>query len=90
MDKVKWFRERADRDRFREEVDILEAEFERTIISHSRMAEVWSELATKCSLPGATAYAYKKAEMYQGLSKECSLTYDAVRKKPAQVRVGTV
>lgn len=81
VDRVKWFRDRADRDRFREEVQILEAEFERTIVSHARMADVWAQLAGTASGPGATAYAHKKAYMYRCLSTECSEAYDIAKKK---------
>jgi len=75
VDRVKWFRERANRDRHREEVEILEADFERTALSHSRMAEVWDQLAESCiDKPGASgsAYARKKVGMYTGLAIECS------------------
>lgn len=76
MDRVKWFRERANRDRYREEVEILEADFERTIFSHFRMAEVWTAMAENCiKEPGAAAYARKKAVMYQNLSNEASKMY---------------
>jgi hypothetical protein len=73
VDRVKWFRERANRDRHREEVEILEADFERTALSHSRMAEVWDQLAESCiEKLGASAYAKKKVGMYTGLAIECS------------------
>jgi DNA-binding GntR family transcriptional regulator len=80
VDRVKWFRDRADRDRFREEVQILDAEFKRTIISFSRMSHVWNELAIKASSPGSAAYARKKAIMYRGLEEDCAQAYAAVLK----------
>jgi predicted house-cleaning NTP pyrophosphatase (Maf/HAM1 superfamily) len=76
VDRVKWFRERANRDRYREEVEILEADFERTIFSHSRMAEVWTGMAEHfLNELGAAAYARKKAVMYRNLSDEASQKY---------------
>ena len=66
MDRVKWFRDRADRDRFREEVEILEAEFQRTVISFGRMSEVWSQMATDATGPGSVAYAHRKAAIIRG------------------------
>ena len=71
MDHVKWFWDRADCDRFREEVEILEAEFERTITSFSRMSDVWSQLTNSVTGPGSAAYAHRKAVMYHGLEEEC-------------------
>jgi hypothetical protein len=81
VDRVKWFRERADRDRFREEVQILEAEFERAIISFRRMSDVWTQLTSKVATPGSAAYAHRKAIMYRGLEEDCVQAYTAVRKK---------
>jgi hypothetical protein len=72
VDHVKWFRDCADHDHFCEEVQILEAEFDRTIVSHQRMAEVWCQLVGEASRPGSTANAHKKAEMYHGLANQCA------------------
>ncbi|KAF8326718.1 hypothetical protein F5887DRAFT_925190 [Amanita rubescens] len=47
MDRVKWFRDRAARDRAREEKEILECEFERAQRSFSEMAKAWKALAKK-------------------------------------------
>ena len=88
MDRVKWFRDRADRDRCREEVQILEAEFDRTIISHQRMAEVWCQLAGEASGPGSTAYAHKKAKMYHGLANQCAQASVACRKSAGRIIEG--
>lgn len=87
VDRVKWFHDRAERDRFQEEVEILEAEFERTTISHGRMAEVWTELAGCCSKPGAAAYAYKKVSMYNKLQNDCQLAYAIAREKAATLNI---
>jgi hypothetical protein len=81
VDRVKWFRDRADQDCFREEAQILDAEFKRTIISFSRMSEVWTELAIKAASPGSAAYAHRKATMYRGLEEECAQAYTAVLKR---------
>jgi hypothetical protein len=76
VDRVKWFRERANRDRYQEENEILEADFERTVLSHSRMAEVWTEMAERCTQqPGAAAYPGKKAVMYTNLANDASKAY---------------
>lgn len=81
MDWVKWFCEWAERDRFQEEVEIFEAEFERTIASHSHMAQVWMELADRCTHPGAAAYARKKVWMYHRLQADCESVYKAAKEK---------
>jgi hypothetical protein len=64
VDRVKWFRDRADRDHFCEEVEILKAEFEQTMVSFNRMSDVWTELASRATGPGSVAYAQRKAVMY--------------------------
>lgn len=85
MDRVKWFRDQAERDRFQEEVEILEAEFERTIKSHGRMAEVWTELAGHCSNLGAAAYAHKKVAMYSQLQNDCKSAYAIALEQAAKI-----
>ena len=81
VDRVKWFRDHADQDRFREEVEILEAEFEWTIKSFMRMSDVWSQLASGETSPGSAAYAQRKAVMYRSLAEECKCAYSVVLKK---------
>lgn len=76
MDHVKWFHEWANQDCYQEETEILEADFERTMLSHSHMAEVWTEMAERCTQqPGAAAYARKKAMMYTNLANNASKAY---------------
>ena len=75
MDQVKWFCDRADQDRFHEEVEILEAEFQRTVIYFGRMSEVWLQMATDAMGPSSAAYAHRKAAMYKGLEEECKQAY---------------
>jgi hypothetical protein len=85
VDRVKWFRERANRDRLREETEILEAEFERTTASHTCMANVWNQLADRCIRnPGAAAYACKKVAMYTQLAAECTHMYQDAKRAVAK------
>ena len=59
---------------------MLEAEFDRTIVSFRQMSDVWTQLASKVDAPGSAAYAHRKAIMYQGLEEDCVQAYTAVRK----------
>ena len=47
MDRVKWFRDCAACQRSREEKEILEEEFRRTISSFDRWEKIWNELGQK-------------------------------------------
>ena len=77
VDRVKWFRDRAARDRAQEEKEILEAEFCRTIRSFTKMSDVWSKLATKnASKHSNAAYARKQAALYHALAEDCRKTYN--------------
>lgn len=76
MDRVKWFWDRAERDRFQEEVEILESEFERIIKLHDCMASASTEMVSNASSKGAAAYAHKKVSMYQQLQTECKEAYN--------------
>lgn len=79
MNRVKWFRDRAERDHLRDEVDICHAEFDRTVISHERMSDVWRQLGSTESCPGAVAYARKKAGMYIDLAETCQAVYTSTK-----------
>jgi hypothetical protein len=87
---VKWFRDRATRDRFKEEKEILEAEFERTIQSRSRLADTWSQLATNhaSERPGAAAYASQQSSMYSELGDDCRVLYKRAQKKAEEIGFG--
>ncbi|KAJ7598232.1 hypothetical protein C8J56DRAFT_1091442 [Mycena floridula] len=71
MFRVKWFRDRADRDRWREEVETIEEEYSQTKIWHTKTAANWTTLATADTRPvrdpGHIAYAFKQAEMHRRL-----------------------
>jgi hypothetical protein len=83
---VKWFRDRANRDRLKEEKEILEAEFERTIESRARLADAWSQLAIRHSSehPGAAAYASQQSSMYSMLGEDCQVLYKRAQKKATE------
>ncbi|KDQ05565.1 hypothetical protein BOTBODRAFT_122582, partial [Botryobasidium botryosum FD-172 SS1] len=70
VDSVRWFRARADRDRYQEELEILPEELNRVNRHHSRMSSIWAQLAGKSTHAGAVAYAFKKAAMYKRLAME--------------------
>ena len=77
MDRVKWFRDHAARDRTREEREILKAEFNRTILSFTKMSDVWSTLAAKnATCHSSAAYAHKQAAFYHALAEDCQEMYD--------------
>ena len=74
VDRVKWFRDHAERDRWKEEKETLDEEFVRTEKSHAIMKETWSTLAQNHSdHAGARAYAYRQSEMYCKLAEDCRL-----------------
>lgn len=64
---MEWFRLRAARSRWTEEVDILKEEFRRMGRGSLAMSDAWTKLSTVHEgrgRPGAAAYAAKKANMY--------------------------
>ncbi|KAJ6601680.1 hypothetical protein B0H10DRAFT_1958314 [Mycena sp. CBHHK59/15] len=84
VNRVKWFRERALRDRAQEEKGMLEQEFERAITWFSKTADVWEKLAAKTEGAGVKAYAHKQARMYHKLSDNCSAEYKILDQRVAQ------
>jgi len=80
VDRVKWFRDRAERDRWKEEIEILEEEFVRTEKSHTTMMETWSALAEhRRGQPGWPAYANKQSEMYRELARDCTMWHERAK-----------
>ena len=75
VDRVKWFRDRAARDRALEEKEILESEFDHVLRSFSRMAEVWKVLAERNALAGYHSYASRQASMYDAFYHRCRDLY---------------
>ncbi|KAJ7673933.1 hypothetical protein DFH06DRAFT_1319055 [Mycena polygramma] len=75
--KVKWYRDRALRDRAVEEVELLHCEFERAIVSFAKNGSIWDTLASGAEEAGEKAYAYKQAAMYKKMGVECQNAYDA-------------
>jgi len=76
VDRVKWFRDRAARDRAREEMEILKAEFDRTKRSFTRMSDVWTMLAKDANFNSSAAYAHKQASLYCALAEDCRTMYE--------------
>ncbi|OCH84025.1 DUF221-domain-containing protein [Obba rivulosa] len=65
-ERVEWFCARAEKEHYDEEVNILHAEFHRTIKSFMKMSEVWEVAARKSDRsPGAKAYAKQKSFMFK-------------------------
>lgn len=68
--RVKWFRALADAKRWKEESEILDAEWDRTIRSCTKMAEVWRAVEDRNVAKlgrGAKSYALRQAAMYDGM-----------------------
>ena len=84
MDHVKWFRDRSLRDRAREEREILEEEFKRSICTYTLLQSIWIGQAIKETQPGSRVYAYKQAAMMERLARDCT-EYQANALKKAEV-----
>ncbi|KAH9928328.1 uncharacterized protein B0H18DRAFT_857014, partial [Fomitopsis serialis] len=81
VDRVQWFRARAEMERANEEVNKLHAEFKRTILGFKNMSNAWESVSTKATLSeGARVYARKKADMFSKLSLQCASTFASTRK----------
>jgi len=71
VDHVQWFRDRAQMQRWEEEIEILEEEFCRTVRSFERMAQVWTQLAKNLGTgPGYAQYAFEHARMYHEMAED--------------------
>jgi hypothetical protein len=86
VNRAKWFRDRASRDRAREEKEILEEEIRRQIKTFSTYASIWTRLAD-ATLSDSTAkasYAFKQAAMYSRLFNEAGAMEKRVEEKKVE------
>jgi hypothetical protein len=89
VERVKWFRDRALRDRAVEEVETLTEEFGRTIKSFRNNSRIWQAIAETTAEEGQTgaaaesdagwrAYAYKQAAMYGRFAAQCEEAWETL------------
>ena len=85
VDRVQWFRARADLTRVQEEINKLHAEFKRACLGFEALAAAWEGRTEGPGLShGARAYAKKKADMYRRLGGQCAAAFAKVRKDPEE------
>ncbi|KAF6750008.1 hypothetical protein DFP72DRAFT_851984 [Ephemerocybe angulata] len=85
MDRVKWFRDKAVRDRAQEEKEILEEEMKRVVASFRKYVSIWNELAIEprnSSIPGKSSYALRKVALYGRFADHADKTFNAARYPP--------
>ncbi|KAJ7453629.1 hypothetical protein B0H11DRAFT_1740870 [Mycena galericulata] len=81
LDRVKWFRDRADRDRAVEQKELVEIEFGRTITSFVKNAAAWKKIQLGSSAAsGHAAYARLKDLMYTQLALDCVAVHASVER----------
>ena len=81
VERVQWFRARAEVQRVNEEINKLHAEFKRTILGFKNMSKAWQNVSAKTGLSGgARAYALKKTDMFSTLSEQCTVVFASTRK----------
>ncbi|KAJ7213692.1 hypothetical protein C8J57DRAFT_1602006 [Mycena rebaudengoi] len=78
LDRVKWFRDRATRDRAVEQKEIVEEEFSRTAASFTKYATTWRAIEVASGpRSGRAAYAHLKDDMYTKLAAACVKIYQS-------------
>jgi hypothetical protein len=82
VDRVKWFRDRAALQRSREEKEILEEEFKRTIRSFEHWEEIWTGLGQKEEAQsGEAIYTFQTAAMFGKLAVDCKKAFKKAKSK---------
>ncbi|KAJ7692010.1 hypothetical protein B0H16DRAFT_1353113, partial [Mycena metata] len=73
IDRVKWFRDRANLQRAKEQAELVDVEFDRTITAFEKSASAWKILHSEC-MPGSgeVLYAHNKYLMDIMLAQHCS------------------
>ena len=82
VDRVKWFRDHAACQRSREEKEILEEEFKRTIYSSEHWEKIWNELGRKEEAhSGGAVYTFQTAAMFGKLAFDCKEAFKKAKVK---------
>jgi hypothetical protein len=78
VNRVRWFRAKADVERWEEEERILRKEFEFTYHTFKFLSEAWIKTITTRSdaAPGYVAYAHERAEMFEKMANDCSAAFE--------------
>ena len=85
VDRVRWFRAKAEAERYKEEIEILEEEIRRTFTSFSRLRTVWEALAHGPHKSGYSSYAYKIAASWGKLADDMSSRWHGLSVVPLEV-----
>jgi hypothetical protein len=82
--RVQFFRLRAAYDRYKEEQEILEAEFARTSTWFTKTADNWASLANDCAQRSAgwIAFANDRSAMYRALADKCRSEWEKKHYSP--------
>jgi hypothetical protein len=76
VDRVKWFRDRANRDRAVEQKELVDVEFARKIKAFEKNTAAW-KMIDSSSVPrsGQAAYTHLKELMYAKLAEDCRMVH---------------
>ena len=87
VDRVRWFRARADMKRWKEEVTILREEFKRTYRTFMFLSNTWSKsgMGFPESRPGYRIYAQERASVYLEMAKRCRSEFKSIEGKELDV-----
>jgi hypothetical protein len=80
--RVNWLRAKARRDRWQEELKIVESEMEWTLRYYGFLKEIWSERAewsVKCKLEGHKSYAEKQMWLWGKMQETTRKTMESER-----------
>lgn len=94
VDRVRWHRQRAERDRHTEEVQILQEELRRVIRTHQKFADLWRSRVLKAPMNrvdnGRNAYALRTAAMHDKLRDRAEKLFRAAIKPQTGMKMKSV
>lgn len=72
VSRVRWFKTRAVAERWREEILLRDADFDRIYRSYTRLTQAWASMASAMkSENGKQSYCFKISNYYQQRAAEC-------------------
>lgn len=74
-DRVQWFRQRAAKERWQEELELLEEELRRLIRGFTKLGDAWRSIHSLEEAAGRKAFAACKANEFMNLAQDVRVRY---------------
>lgn len=77
--RVNWLRAKARKERWEEEIELIQNEMDWTINSFHYHQKIWKQRVDEAESPGHRAYAWKQSSTWAGWAKTAEITFRGLK-----------